>query len=73
MKIKVALLILILGYALDFIGAWMKITHQAFADLTLTVSAFSKVTGLLLFTFLLLAHPKVKEFLNYDKQEDSFK
>lgn len=41
--------------------------------ITLTISAFLKVIGLLLFTFLLLAHPKVKEFLNYDKIEDSFK
>lgn len=64
---------LTIGYAIEFIGAWMKITHQAPADLTLTLSAFLKVIGLLLFTFFMLAHPKVKAFLNYNKFDDSFK
>jgi hypothetical protein len=73
MKIKVSLLILIFGYVMDFIGAWMKITHQALADEILTLSALLKIIGMLLFTFFLLAHPKVKEFLNYDKFQDSFK
>lgn len=73
MKIKAALLILVFGFVIEFIGAWMKVTHQALADITLTASAFLKVIGLLSFTFLLLAHPKVKEFLNYDKFNDSFK
>jgi hypothetical protein len=73
MKLKIAILILVFGYVLEFIGAWFKITHQAPADLTLAASAFFKVTGLLLFTFLLLAHPRVKAFLEYDKFRDSFK
>ena len=73
MKIKISLLILVMGYALDFIGAWMKITHQALADFVLMVAMIFKVIGLLLFVFLLLAHPRVKEFLNYDQYKDSFK
>jgi hypothetical protein len=73
MRIKYGLLLLVFGYIIEFVGAWMKITHQTLADLTLTASAFLKVIGLLLFTFALLAHPKVKEFLEYDKFKDSFK
>jgi len=73
MKIKTGLLILIVGYVIDFIGAWMKVTHQQFADMALGIAVLLKVTGLLLFTFFLLAHPKVKAFLNYDKFDDSFK
>lgn len=73
MKIKAALLILVFGYVIEFIGAWMKVTHQEFADIALGISALLKVTGLLLLTFFLLAHPKVKAFLNYDNFEDSFK
>ncbi|WP_315823125.1 hypothetical protein [Paraflavitalea speifideaquila] len=73
MKIKLGLLILVFGYVLGFIGEWLKITHQAGADLVLTLTAFLKVAGLLLFTFTLLAHPKVIAFLNYHKQEDAFK
>lgn len=73
MKIKFGILILVFGYVLEFIGAWLKITHQPFADLTLAIAALLKVIGLLLFTFTLLAHPKVKEFLKYDEFSDSFK
>ena len=73
MKIKAALLILVFGYVIEFFGAWMKYTHQAAADVTLTISLFLKVIGLLLFTFFMLAHPKVKAFLHYDKFDDSFK
>jgi hypothetical protein len=73
MKLKISLVILVIGYALDFIGAWMKITHQAPADFVLTAAMFLKLIGLLVFVFLLLSHPKVKEFLNYDQYKDSFK
>jgi hypothetical protein len=73
MKIRSAIIILALGYVLGFIGAWFKITHQAPADLTLAVSAFLKAIGVILLTVFLLAHPKIKEFLDYDKYKDSFK
>ena len=72
MKIKFGLFIFIFGYILDFIGVWMKITHQAFGDITLAAAAIFKIVGLLLFTFMLLAHPKIKEFLEYDEFKDSF-
>lgn len=73
MKIKIALIMLAFGYVLDFVGAWMKITHQAPADFTLTIAMFLKALGVLLFVFFILSHPKVKEFLEYDKYKDSFK
>jgi len=62
MKIKFSIWILVIGYAFDFIGGWMKITHQAPADLTLTMAVL-KVIGLILLAIFFLSHPKVREFL----------
>ncbi len=73
MKIKSGLIILAIGLVIDFIGTWLKITHQTNGDLVLTIAALLKIIGLLLFIFSLFAHPKVKEFLEYDQYTDSFK
>ena len=73
MKIKFSILIFVFGYALDFMGIWLKIIHQPLADIILAIAALLKIIGLLLFTFFLLGHPKVKEFLAYDEFRDSFK
>jgi len=73
MKIKAAIWIFVLGYSLDFIGAWMKITHQLFADFALAVAAILKVIGLDLLAVFFFRHPKVKQFLEHDQYSDSFK
>ena len=58
---------------MGFIGAWMKVTHQLFADFVLGLSALLKLLGVLLLAIFLFRHPKVKKFLRYDEHEDSFK
>ena len=64
MKAKHAISILVFGYCLDFIGTLFKILHTAQADITLTIAAFLKVIGGLLFLYKLLSYPKVKDFLD---------
>jgi hypothetical protein len=73
MKIKFTLFILVFGFVFDFIGSWLKITHHAHGDEMVLAAAIFKIVGLLAFTFLILGHPKVREFLNEDKFKDAFK
>lgn len=63
MKAKHAIILLIFGYCLDFIGSLFKILHTAQADITLTIAAVLKVVGALLFLYKLISYPKIKEFL----------
>ena len=63
MKTKHAIILLVFGYCLDFIGALFKILHTAQADITLTIAAILKVLGALLFLYKLLTYPKIKDFL----------
>lgn len=65
MKAKHALLLFVLGLCTDFVGALFKIQHWAHAGTLLIVGMTLKVIGALLFTYKLLTHPKVKEFLNW--------
>jgi len=65
MKTKHALLILVLGYCCDFLGAFQKILHTAFADFTLMIAMILKIFGLLFFIYKLFTNPKAKEFLEW--------
>ena len=69
MKIKFSLWLLVVGYAMDFIGAWMKIVHRPHADFMLAVSAIVKVVALFSLIYFLLSHPRVKEFLEVGEKE----
>jgi len=73
MRIKLSIWILVIGFMMGFVGAWMKVTHQVFADLVLGFSALIKLLGLLFLVIFFLRHPKVKEFLSMDEYKDSFK
>jgi len=64
MKAKHALILLVLGYCLDFVGSLYKIMHREYGDQVLIVATVFKVAGSILFLIKLLTHPKVKEFLN---------
>lgn len=58
---------------MDFAGSFMKSTHQAMADETLLAGTVLKMAGGILTIWLLLRHPKVREFLDQDARKDSFK
>lgn len=73
MKLKLFTWIFVIGYVLDFIGSWMKLTHQALGDQALLLATLLKVCGLIGAVASLLSHPRVKEFLKYDQYNDSFK
>jgi len=64
MKARHAIILLVIGYSLDFIGGLFKILHRSEADAILIVATILKVFGLLLFLYKLINHPKIKEFLN---------
>ncbi|MEO6721141.1 MAG: hypothetical protein ABIN67_12250 [Ferruginibacter sp.] len=64
MKAKHTIIILGLGYCLDFLGTLFKITHAPKADLVLTIAAMLKVFGLLLVLYKLISYSKLKDFLN---------
>jgi hypothetical protein len=64
MKVKHALVILVFGFCLQFIGTVIKILHWQGADLTLTIAAIIKVTGALVLLFKIFTYEKLKEFLN---------
>lgn len=65
MKTKYTLIIFVMGYCFDFIGSLLKILHYANADTLLIVGALFKVSGLLLFLYKILTHPKIKELMNW--------
>ena len=65
MKIKHAILVLVLGYCCDFVGTAFKILHTVYADPLFMLGMVLKVVGLLLVVFKLFTHPKAKEFLNW--------
>jgi len=64
MKIKHTLLLLLAGFCLEFLGAWLKIMHTKYADLTLMLSMVFKILGAILFCYKILVHPKLKQFMN---------
>ncbi|RYU81285.1 hypothetical protein [Hymenobacter persicinus] len=64
MKAKHGLILFILGWCLRLVGGLFKVQHWAGADSLLIISTALLVVGLLVFGAKLLAHPKVKEFLN---------
>ena len=65
MKLKHGIILLVLGYCIEFIGALQKIMHSPNANTLLITGTILKVSGALLLLYKLLTHPKAKEFLNH--------
>ena len=65
MKVKHAIILLILGFCLDFIGAVMKILHWQGSDLMLIIALVIKVTGALVLLVKILTYERLKDFLNW--------
>lgn len=65
MKVKHAVMMLALGYALNFIGAFLKIMHRASADAVLLIAMVFSVTGISVLLYKLVTYPKVKDFMNW--------
>ena len=65
MKLKHALILLIVGYCFDFIGALFKLEHWINADNILIAATVLKVSASIIILYKILTHPKAKEFLNW--------
>ena len=64
MKVKHAIILFVLGYCLDFVGALFKIVHHPNSNIVLTAAVTLKVLGALLFLYKITTYPKIKEFMN---------
>ncbi|WP_345070195.1 GldL-related protein [Hymenobacter fastidiosus] len=64
MKAKYGLILFVLGFCLQLVGALFKIMHWVPGDTLLIISTTLMVAGMLLFAYKRLTHPKVKDFLN---------
>jgi len=65
MKMKHAIILLVIGYCIDFWGGLQKILHTPYADGLLTIAALTKIIACILLLYKILTHPKAKEFLNW--------
>ena len=64
MKAKYTILIIVVGYCLDFMGTLFKIQHQSYADTTLVIATFLKITGILLLTYKIIQYEGFRKFMN---------
>lgn len=65
MKLKHAIIFLVVGYCIDFWGYLQKILHAPGADSFLMIGTILKISGSLLVLYKILTHPKAKDFLNW--------
>lgn len=64
MKAKHAILLIALGYCLDFAGAWSKILHAPYANNLLLIAVCLKVVGVVLLAFKIISYEGFKKFMN---------
>jgi hypothetical protein len=65
MKVKSSIIIIALGFCLDFIAVLFKIQHWPGSSELLTIATICKVFGVIVFVVKLLSYPKAKDFLNW--------
>lgn len=64
MKAKYAIILIALGYCLDFVGAISKITHAPYANNLLLIAVCLKVVGVMLLVFKIISYEGFKKFMN---------
>jgi len=66
-KIKFALVILLIGFVVTLLGAWLKITHISFGpfngNIVVTFGTIIQGLGALLLIIMVLTSQKIKNFL----------
>jgi hypothetical protein len=65
MRVKHAIIFLVLGYCLDFVGAILKILHYSYGDEVLITATVLKVSGGIIPLYKILTYSKFKEFLDW--------
>jgi hypothetical protein len=63
MKAKHALLLIAVGYCLQFLGAYFKIVHRGSANFLLLAAMILKVAGVVLLCWKLIRYPGLHKFL----------
>lgn len=63
MKAKYTLLIIALGFCLDFTAGLLKIMHSREANTLFVMATFLKVVGVLWFVFKLVRYEGFKKFM----------
>ncbi len=64
MKAKYAIIILVLGWCFNIVGAFMKITHWPGANELLAFGVILEVIGAILLLYKLVTYSKIRDFLN---------
>jgi len=65
MKTKHSLIIIGIGFCLDFVGAFMKILHHPHSNSLLVAGTALKVVGVILLIYKLATYPKIKDLMNW--------
>ncbi len=64
MKLKHGIILLAVGYCFDFVGTWMKITHQLYADQLIGLATLLKVIAVIIIGIKLIKNPRLKDLIN---------
>ncbi|CAN5844466.1 hypothetical protein BH11BAC4_BH11BAC4_09290 [soil metagenome] len=65
MKLKHAIVLIVIAYCIDFFGSLQKILHTPHADTILIIATILKIAGWLLLLYKILTNPKANDFLNW--------
>ncbi|KQM34173.1 hypothetical protein [Chryseobacterium sp. Leaf201] len=65
MKTKYAVIIFLMGFLSNLIGAFLKITHYPNANLFFVIASILESLGMLIFIYKLMTYPKFREFMNW--------
>ena len=64
MKAKYTIVIILVGYCLEFMGGLFKIQHNSFAVNILVTAIVIKVLGMVLLTYKIIQYQGFKKFMN---------
>lgn len=65
MQTKHAIVFILVGFCIDFVGVTLKLLHHSLADIVIIIAMVFKVIGTLVFLYKLLSYPKFKDFLDW--------
>jgi len=71
MKLKPALIFIVPGFCIDFVGALLKIQHAPNADILLIPGTILKVAGTILLLYKILTQSKAKNLFSGRAQADA--
>ena len=64
MRLKHWIAVLVFGFMVGMVGAWMKILHQPFADLLITFSLVIKILAIVFIALKLIRSKRMRDLMN---------